>query len=66
MSQMSEIESFKVFRNRWVAVDTRGGAGLATLRNGAVVVDYDSDVGDLCARLETDGRSSVEVVYCTC
>ena len=52
------------FRNRWIALDPRGGNGLAALRNGCVVVDFDSDVGVLCARLEREGRSSLEIHFC--
>jgi hypothetical protein len=47
-----------------VAIDRRGGKGLASLKNGCVVVDFDSDVGDLCARLDGQGRSSLEIFFC--
>ncbi|HEY3355772.1 MAG TPA: hypothetical protein VGQ83_21145 [Polyangia bacterium] len=60
----TELENIHYLRDRWVALDPRGGKGFAALRNGCVVVDFDCDVGDLCARLETQGRSSLEILYC--
>jgi len=62
--QMAELQSFQHLRDRWVAIDPRGGQGVAILRNGCVVVDFDTDVGDLCARLESKGLSSLEIRYC--
>lgn len=62
--QVTELQNFKYLRNRWVAIDPRGGQGVALLRNGCVVVDYDTDVGDLCARLESKGLSSLEIRFC--
>ena len=62
--QLAELLNFKHLRNQWVAIDPRGGQGVAVLRNGCVVVDFDSDVGDLCARLETKGLSSLEIRFC--
>ena len=59
-----DLENIHYLRNRWVAIDRRGGKGLAALRNGCVVVDFDSDVGNLCARLELQGRSSLEIFFC--
>jgi hypothetical protein len=60
----TELENIHYLQDRWVAIDPRGGEGLAALRNGCVIVDFDSDVGDLCARLESQGRSSLEILYC--
>jgi hypothetical protein len=60
----AEIRNIRHLNNRWVAIDPRGGEGLVALRNGSVVVDFDADVGDLCARLEEDGRSSLEICFC--
>jgi hypothetical protein len=62
--QLAELQNFKYLRNQWVAIDPRGGQGVAVLRNGCVVVDFDVDVGDLCARLETKGLSSLEIRFC--
>ena len=62
--QLAELQNIKCLCNRWVAIDPRGGQGVAVLRNGCVVVDFDSDVGDLCARLESKGLSSLEIRYC--
>jgi hypothetical protein len=62
--QIAELQSFKYLRDHWVAIDPRGGKGLAVLRNGCVVVDFDADVGDLCARLESKGLSSLEICFC--
>jgi hypothetical protein len=62
--QIAELQSFQYLRDNWVAIDPRGGQGLACLRNGCVVVDFDADVGDLCARLESKGLSSLEIRYC--
>jgi hypothetical protein len=59
-----ELQDIKYLRDRWVALDPRGGKGLAALRNGCVVVDFDSDVGELCARLNSNGQSSLEILYC--
>ncbi len=63
--QLAELQNFKYLRNQWVAIDPRGGQGVAVLRNGCVVVDFDSDVGDLCARLESKGLSSLEIRFCS-
>jgi hypothetical protein len=62
--QIGELQTFQYLRDQWVAIDPRGGQGLAMLRNGCVVVDFDTDVGDLCARLESKGLSSIEIRYC--
>lgn len=62
--QIAELQNVQHLRDHWVAIDPRGGEGLAVLRNGCVVVDFDADVGDLCARLETKGLSSLEIRYC--
>jgi hypothetical protein len=62
--QLAELQNFKCLRNQWVAIDPRGGQGVAVLRNGCVVVDFDADVGDLCARLESKGMSSLEIRFC--
>ena len=59
-----DLENIHYLKNRWVAIDRRGGKGLAALRNGCVVVDFDADVGNLCARLELQGRSSLEIFFC--
>jgi len=62
--QLAELQNYRYLRNQWVAIDPRGGQGVAVLRNGCVVVDFDSDVGDLCARLESKGMSSLEIRFC--
>jgi len=62
--QIAELQNIQYLRDRWVAIDPRGGEGLAMLRNGGVVVDFDADVGDLCARLEVRGLSSLEIRFC--
>ncbi len=61
--QLAELERFQQLRNRWVAIDPRGGQGLVPMRNGAVVVDFDSDVGALCVRIEKEGRRSIEIRF---
>jgi hypothetical protein len=62
--QIAELQSIQYLRDRWVAIDPRGGHGVAMLRNGCVVVDFDADVGDLCARVESRGMSSIEIRFC--
>jgi hypothetical protein len=61
---IAELQNVQCLRDRWVAIDPRGGQGVAVLRNGGVVIDFDDDVGDLCARLEVRGLSSLEIRYC--
>lgn len=61
-----------MLRDRWVAIDTRGGShsrdGRTTplfvaLRSGAVVVDADDELDVLVARLKAARQTSLQIVY---
>jgi len=51
------------WEGRWVALDgcTYNDAGQAT---AGLVVDYDDNLADLCARLSAERRKSCSVVFC--
>jgi hypothetical protein len=51
------------WKGRWVALDgcTYNDAGEAT---AGLVVDYDDNLADLCARLSAERRKSCSVVFC--
>lgn len=51
-------------RDRWVAIDPAGGSGLAALRSGAVVVDFDAELDELCRRVSAAHRTALTIVYC--
>ncbi len=59
-----EIHKVDSLRDRWVAVDPRGGRGLLALRSGAVVVDADEELGALCRRLSDARKTSLTILYC--
>ncbi|MDH4281567.1 MAG: hypothetical protein OEV36_02835 [Myxococcales bacterium] len=51
------------WQGRWVALDdcAYNEAGEAT---AGLVVDYDDDLAELCARLSAERRKSCSVVFC--
>lgn len=51
------------WEGRWVALDgcTYNDAGEAT---AGLVVDYDDNLAELCARLSAERRKSCSVVFC--
>ncbi|MCS6913563.1 MAG: hypothetical protein RMK29_14160 [Myxococcales bacterium] len=49
---------------QWVAVDPAGGSGLLALRSGAVLVDHDVDLEELCVRVAAAGRRSLTIFLC--
>ena len=51
------------WQGRWVALDAcaYNDAGQAT---AGLVVDYDDDLAELCARLSAERRKSCSVVFC--
>ena len=51
------------WQGRWVALDecAYNAAGEAT---AGLVVDYDDNLADLCARLSAERRKRCSVVYC--
>ena len=51
------------WQGRWVALDScaYNEAGEAT---AGLVVDYDDDLAELCARLSAERRKSCSVVFC--
>jgi hypothetical protein len=59
-----ELRQVAELRDRWVAIDPRGGAGIAPLRSGGVVVDCDAELDELCARLDDEQRTSLTIFYC--
>jgi hypothetical protein len=52
------------WQGRWVALDgcAYNEAGEAT---AGLVVDYDDNLAELCARLSAERRKSCSVVYCS-
>jgi hypothetical protein len=66
-----ELASVSILRNRWVAVDTSPrptprpvAAPLhVALRSGAVVVDADAELDELCARLKAARQTSLMIVF---
>jgi hypothetical protein len=53
--------------SRWVAIDPRGteeGTRGITLRSGAVVVDHDRELAQLCRRLADAEKTSLTILYC--
>ena len=60
---IAELAHLPELQDRWVAIDPRGGAGIA-LRTGAVVVDYDDELDELCLRISAANRTSLTILYC--
>ena len=58
-----EIRRDAAWQGRWVALDecAYNEAGEAT---AGLVVDYDDNLADLCARLSAERRKSCSVVLC--
>ena len=68
----SELSSVPSLRGSWVAIDThprslsRAAAPLhVPLRSGAVVVDADADLDQLCRRIKAERRTALTIVYAT-
>ncbi len=59
-----ELRHLTELRDRWVAIDPRGGAGIAHLKSGAAVVDADEELDALCRRLADAQKSSLTILYC--
>jgi hypothetical protein len=59
-----ELRHLTELRDRWVAIDPRGGAGIATLKSGAVVVDSDDELDALCRRLADAQKTSLTILFC--
>jgi len=58
-----EIRGDAAWHGRWVALDdcAYNDAGQAT---AGLVVDYDDDLAELCARLSAERRKRCSVVFC--
>ena len=66
----SELSSVPALRGSWVAIDThpraihRAADALhVSLRSGAVVVDADEDLDQLCRRIKAERRTALTIVY---
>ena len=59
-----ELHHHAELRDRWIAIDPRGGEGIAALRSGAVVVDCDEELDVLCNRLDDARMTSLTILYC--
>jgi hypothetical protein len=59
-----ELRHLTELRDQWVAIDPRGGAGIAALKSGAVVVDCDDELDALCRRLADANKTSLTILYC--
>lgn len=68
---LSELAAVPALHNRWVAVDRRGlragGSDAApptvALRSGAIVVDADPALDALCARIDSNQRTSLSIFF---
>jgi hypothetical protein len=60
-----ELSQLPTLRNHWVALDFRAShePGAIALKSGARVIDYDSELHVLCARLHANRESSLTIVY---
>jgi hypothetical protein len=65
--ELSDLQRVPQLRNRlrdqWLAIDPRGGHGIVALRSGAVVVDHDRELGQLCRRLAEAQKTSLTILY---
>jgi len=61
-----ELEDLPQLENLWVAIDPHGASPseLPSLRSGAVVVDWDAEIDELCRRIADAQRTSLTIVYC--
>jgi hypothetical protein len=59
-----ELRHLTQLRDRWIAIDPRGGKGIVALRSGAVVVDCDDELDALCRRLADANKTSLTILYC--
>jgi hypothetical protein len=67
---LAELASVPSLKDRWVAIDPRGGVPSdrdtpmsVSLRSGAVVVDADDELDVLCARLNAAKLTSLTIVF---
>ncbi len=60
-----ELQEISELRDRWVAIAPTGTYrdGIASLRTGEVVVDYDDELDELCARIADSHKTSLTIVY---
>jgi hypothetical protein len=72
VSLSHELSAVPHLHDRWVAVDLRGRRSRSedrrtplalALRSGAVVVDADRQLDELCARLHAARRTSLTIVF---
>jgi hypothetical protein len=59
-----ELRNLTQLRDRWIAIDPRGGKGIVALRSGGVVVDADDHLDTLCRRLADGNKTSLTILYC--
>jgi len=62
--ELRQLQNVAQLRDRWVAIDPRGGHGIAALKSGAVVVDCDDELDALCRRLADAQKTSLTILYC--
>jgi hypothetical protein len=66
---IAELSQVPSLQNHWVAIDPRGIRTdrvtplKVSLKSGAVVVDADSELDVLCARLKAARQTSLTIVY---
>ena len=60
-----ELAEITELRDRWVAIAPTGSRayGITSLRSGEVVVDYDDELDELCARIADSHQTSLTIVY---
>lgn len=49
---------------RWVAIKTDGGSGLR-LPSGAVLIDFDTELDELCLRVAEAGHTNLTIFQCS-
>ena len=66
----SELSSVPALRGNWVAIDTQPRSVprlpdplRVPLRSGAVIIDADEDLDQLCRRIKAERRTALTIVY---
>jgi hypothetical protein len=67
---VQELSTLPALHNRWVAIDTAGRRRndrltplYVALKSGAIVVDADSELDELCSRLRDAGQTALTILF---
>ena len=63
LKDLHELVDLKLL-GRWVAINTQGGSGLRYLSSGAVLVDHDTELDELCVRVAEAGYKNLDIFLC--